>query len=155
MLAFFLLDERGEYAVLRAANSKGGKRMLENQHKLKVGQTGLVGYVTGKGQPRIATDVGEDSVHFNNPLLPETRSEMALPLIADQKIIGALDVQSKNANAFSPEDIELFTILADQIAIAITNDALLEETARALSQMQGLHRQYLQQEWQKESGRRT
>ena len=151
----FLLDERGEYAVLRAANSKGGKRMLENQHKLKVGQTGLVGYVTGKGQPRIATDVGEDSVHFNNPLLPETRSEMALPLIADQKIIGALDVQSKNANAFSPEDIELFTILADQIAIAITNDALLEETARALSQMQGLHRQYLQQEWQKESGRRT
>ena len=154
-IGIFLLDERGEYAILHAANSEGGKRMLDRQHKLKVGQTGLVGYATGKGQPRIATDVGEDSIHFNNPLLPETRSEMALPLIADQKIIGALDVQSKNANAFSNTDIELFATLADQIAIAITNNALLEETARALNQMQVLHRQYLQQEWQKESGKRN
>ena len=129
--------------------------MLERRHKLKVGQTGLVGYATGKGQPRIATNVGEDSIHFNNPLLPETRSEMALPLIADKKIIGALDVQSKTANAFSATDIELFTTLADQIAIAITNNALFEETARALNQMQVLHRQYLQQEWRKESGKRN
>lgn len=154
-IGIFLLDERGEYAVLRAANSQGGKLMLQQQHKLKVGQTGLVGYATGKGEPRIATDVGEDSVYFNNPLLPETRSEMALPLIADQKIIGALDVQSRNSNAFTAEDIELFKILADQIAIAITNNSLLEETARALNQTQTLHKQYLQQEWQKETRKRS
>ena len=154
-IGIFLLDERGEYAVLRAANSEGGKLMLQRQHKLKVGQTGLVGFAAGKGEPRIATDVGEDSVYFNNPLLPKTRSEMALPLIADQKIIGVLDVQSEKPNAFSTEDIELFETLADQIALAITNNSLLEETARALNQMQNLHRQYLQQEWQKESRKRS
>lgn len=153
-IGIFLLDERGEYAVLRAANSQGGKKMLARQHKLKVGQVGLVGYATGSGKPRIATDVGEDSVYFNNPDLPETRSEMALPLSSGQKTIGALDVQSKVSNAFSPEDIELFSILADQIAIAITNNNLLAETARALIEMQSLHQKYLKQEWAKETAKK-
>lgn len=146
----FLLDEKGEYAVLRAANSEGGKRMLARQHKLPVGKVGIVGYVTATGQPRIATDVGEDAVHFKNPDLPETRSEMALPLIANNRIIGALDVQSTQPNAFTPEDIELFSTLADQIAIAIVNNQLLEETMRALDEARRVNRRYLQQEWEKE-----
>lgn len=146
----FLLDEKGEYAVLRAANSEGGKRMLARQHKLPVGKVGIVGYVTATGQPRIATDVGEDAVHFKNPDLPETRSEMALPLIANNRVIGALDVQSTQPNAFTPEDIELFSTLADQIAIAIVNNQLLEETMRALDEARRVNRRYLQQEWEKE-----
>lgn len=146
----FLLDEKGEYAVLRAANSEGGKRMLARQHKLPVGKVGIVGYVTATGQPRIATDVGEDAVHFKNPNLPETRSEMALPLIANNRVIGALDVQSTQPNAFTPEDIELFSTLADQIAIAIVNNQLLEETMRALDEARRVNRRYLQQEWEKE-----
>ncbi|WP_299024905.1 GAF domain-containing protein [uncultured Thermanaerothrix sp.] len=146
----FLLDEKGEYAVLRAANSEGGKRMLARQHKLPVGKVGIVGYVTATGQPRIATDVGEDAVHFKNPDLPETRSEMALPLIANNRIIGALDVQSTQPNAFTPEDIELFSTLADQIAIAIVNNQLLEETMHALDEARRVNRRYLQQEWEKE-----
>ena len=75
--------------------------MLARQHKLKVGQVGIVGYVTGHGVPRIATDVGADSVYFNNLDLPLTRSEMALPLKIGEQIIGALDVQSTKSNAFS------------------------------------------------------
>ena len=149
-VGIFLLDDKGEYAVLRAANSDGGKRMLARQHKLKVGQVGIVGYVTGHGVPRIATDVGADSVYFNNLDLPGTRSEMALPLKIGEQIIGALDVQSTKSNAFSGEDIDLFSTLADQVAIAIYNNRLYADTAHALEEMQNLHRQYLNQEWNRE-----
>ncbi len=150
----FLLDEQKEYAVLRAANSEGGKRMLARQHRLKVGQIGIVGYVTGTGEARIATDVGKDAVFFNNPDLPQTRSEMALPLKANNEVIGALDVQSTIPNAFTQEDIELFSILADQIAIAILNNRLYTETLQALEESQRVHRLYLRQEWGKEAGER-
>lgn len=150
----FLLDEQKEYAVLRAANSEGGKRMLARQHRLKVGQVGIVGYVTGSGEARIATDVGKDAVFFNNPDLPQTRSEMALPLKANNEVIGALDVQSTIPNAFTQEDIELFSILADQIAIAILNNRLYTETLQALEESQRVHRLYLQQEWSKEASQR-
>jgi Signal transduction histidine kinase, nitrate/nitrite-specific len=149
-VGIFLIDDKGEYAVLRAANSDGGKRMLARQHKLKVGQVGIVGYVTGHGVPRIATDVGVDSVYFNNLDLPLTRSEMALPLKIGEQIIGALDVQSTKSNAFSDEDIDLFTTLSDQVAIAIYNNRLYADTAHALEEMQSLHRQYLSQEWNRE-----
>lgn len=121
--------------------------MLARQHKLKVGQVGIVGFVTASGKPRIALDVGEDSVHFKNPDLPLTRSEMALPLISNKNIIGALDVQSEAVNAFSQDDIELFSTLADQVAIAIVNSRLYQETVQALEESQVLHRQYLRQEW--------
>ena len=145
----FLIDEAGEYAVLRASNSVGGRRMLARQHKLKVGQVGIVGYVTGTGNPRIATDVGKDAVFFNNPDLPETKSEMALPLKIEDRIIGALDIQSTESNAFSQDDINLFTTLADQISVAINNNQLLSNTQKALEEAQSLHRQYLNQEWTK------
>jgi GAF domain-containing protein/HAMP domain-containing protein len=149
-VGIFLLDEDQEYAVLRASNSEGGRRMLNRGHKLKVGEVGIVGYVTGSGKPRIATDVGIDAVYFQNPDLPLTRSEMTLPLIIGDRIIGAFDVQSTEANIFSQEDVELFTILADQVAIAIENNLLLQETVRALESSQSLHRQYLLQEWGRE-----
>ncbi len=149
-VGIFLLDNQKQYAVLRAANSDGGKRMLARQHRLEVGQVGIVGYVTGAGKPRIATDVGKDAVYFSNPDLPQTRSEMALPLSAGGNVIGALDVQSVESNAFTQEDIELFATLADQISIALINNQLYEETRKALEDAQNLHRQYLQQEWVKE-----
>ena len=91
----FLVDERGEYAVLHAATGEAGAAMLKQGHRLKVDEVGIVGYVTGVGQPRIALDVGADAVHFKNPLLPETRSELALPLKVGERVIGALDVQSQ------------------------------------------------------------
>jgi GAF domain-containing protein/HAMP domain-containing protein len=150
-VGIFLIDEFGEFAVLRASNSVGGQRMLDRQHKLRVGQVGIVGFVTGAGQPRIATDVGKDAVFFNNPDLPETKSEMALPLKIENRVIGALDIQSIESNAFSEADIQLFSTLADQVSIAINNNQLLANTEKALTDAQNLHRQYLDQEWSRRS----
>jgi nitrate/nitrite-specific signal transduction histidine kinase len=138
----FLLDDAGEYAVLRAANSDGGRRMLDRGHRLRVGAQGIVGYVTGAGEPRIALDVGEDSIHFRNPDLPGTRSEMALPLIVGGRVLGALDVQSTEEAAFTQEDTEVLQVLADQVAVALENARLfadaqeaLEATRRAFGEM--------------------
>ena len=150
-IGIFLLNENGKFAVLRAANSPGGQRMLERQHKLEVGQVGIVGNVTSTGNPRIALDTGADAVFFNNPDLPETHSEMALPLIARGTIIGALDVQSTTPNAFTDADISILGLLADQIAIAIDNVRLLEETQNALKESQSVFREYLADAWQKKS----
>jgi len=146
----FLLDPQEEYAVLSAANSEGGQRMLDRNHKLRVGQVGIVGYVTGSGKPRIALDTGEDAIYFNNPDLPATRSEMALPLRqTDGKIIGALDIQSVQPEAFSRENIEILTALADQVAVSISNARQYEETQKNLIESEILYRRDLQAGWKK------
>lgn len=146
-VGIFLIDSSGENAILSAANSIGGQRMLARGHRLQVGQMGIVGFVTASGKPRIALDVGEDAFFFNNPDLPDTRSEIALPLRVSDRIIGALDVQSTTPNAFTPDDIETLEILADQVAIAIENARLFEETRRALAEAEALQQQYLQEKW--------
>jgi GAF domain-containing protein len=126
----FLLDEQSEYAVLRAASSEGGRRMLERGHQLRVGEVGIVGYAAGTGEPRIAFDVGEDAAHFAHADLPDTRSEMALPLKVQERVIGVLDVQSTQEAAFSEEDVAVLQTMADQLATAIANARLFEEAQR-------------------------
>jgi GAF domain-containing protein/HAMP domain-containing protein len=149
----FLLDETQTYAVLRAANSEGGQRMLARGHKLGVGQTGIVGFVAQKGIPRIALDVGDDAIFFNNPDLPQTRSEIALPLKLREKTIGILDVQSTEPSAFTQATANTLSILADQVAIAIENARLISETQRALTEAQTLYSQFVSQKWESTSGR--
>lgn len=149
-VGIFLLDANKEYAILRAANSEGGQKMLDRHHKLLAGQTSIVGYTAGSGKPRIALDTGADFIYFNNPDLPNTRSEMALPLLrTGGEIIGVLDVQSTVPNAFSQEDIEVLSALADQVAVAITNAALYEETQKALIEGDLIYRQNLKVDWEK------
>lgn len=144
----FLLDDQREFAVLRAANSEGGQRMLARNHKLQVGQSGIVGFVVATGQPRIALDVGTDAVYFDNPDLYDTRSEIALPLRYAGLIIGALDVQSTEANAFSPDDVEVLSTLANQVAVAINNALTIEDAQRTLSEAQYAIRQTTSEAWQ-------
>ena len=146
-VGIFMVDEGRRYAVLQAANSAGGQRMLARGHSLRIGETGIVGYVTHSGEPRIALDVGEDAIYFDNPDLPETRSEMALPLEVEGQIIGALDVQSTQEAAYDDEDVAMLGILAGQVAIAIENSRLFEQSQSALREVQSLHRQYIRQEW--------
>lgn len=117
--AVFLPDDRNEFAVLRAASGEAGKQLLSQGHKLRIREEGIVGYVIAKGETRLALDVGEDSVHFKNPLLPGTRSEIGIPLKMGTRIIGALDVQSGKEAAFTEEDIEILQSIADQLASAI------------------------------------
>jgi GAF domain-containing protein len=128
----FLLDEAGEYAVLQAASSEGGQRMLARRHKLQVGREGIVGTVAKSGQARLASQVGLDAVYFQNPDLPDTRSEMALPLVAGGQILGVLDVQSTEEAAFNQEDLDTLQVVVDQLAIAIENARLIDESAAAL-----------------------
>lgn len=144
----FLIDANKEFAVLRAANSKGGQRMLARKHTLLVGQTGIVGFVTATGQPRIALDVGADSVYFDNPDLPDTRSEIALPLRYAGQVIGALDVQSTEPNAFQSDDVDVLTTLADQVAVAINNAFTLAEAKKNLLEAQSAIGQVAQEAWQ-------
>lgn len=146
-IGIFLLDDTKQYAVLQSANSEGGQTMLKRGHKLKVGESGIVGYVAKSGQARIALDVGSDAVYFDNPDLPNTRSEMALPLKLRDDVIGVLDVQSERPGAFTQDDANTLSILTDQIAIAIDNARLFSQTQSALREAQDLYSQYLQEGW--------
>ena len=146
-VGLFLLDEAGEYAVLAAANSEGGQKMMERKHRLRVGQEGIVGNVTSTGQPRIAMDVGQDAVFFDNPELPDTHSELALPLRSENRIVGAIDVQSTERGAFTAEDIQTLGLLADQVSQAIDNARLFEETRSALAEAEAVGRQFTREAW--------
>jgi GAF domain-containing protein len=127
----FFLEPGGEWLVLQAASSEGGRRMLARGHRLQGGQ-GIVGTAAQQSRYRLALDVGEDAVFFDNPDLPETRSEVALPLQARGEIIGVLDVQSTESQAFSDEDVAALEALADQVAVALSNARLFWEAQQAL-----------------------
>ncbi len=146
-VGIFLLDERNEFAVLQAASSEGGQKMLQRRHRLPIETTSLVGYTAVTQKPRIALDVGVDAIHFENPDLPDTHSEMTLPLIVGDKTIGVLDIQATEPNAFSQEDIATLITLANQVAIAIENARLFEQTRQALEQAQKFYQQFIQQDW--------
>ncbi len=143
----FLLDDNNKYAILQAASSEGGKNMLARGHKLEIGESGIVGYVGKIGAPRIALDVGLDAVYFDNPDLPKTKSEMALPLTVRNKIVGVLDLQSTKSGAFTDSELNTMSILADQVAIAIENARLFQQTQQALAEAENLYRLNTQKGW--------
>jgi GAF domain-containing protein len=147
-VGIFIIDDQNEFAEMHAASSDGGKRMLARNHRLKLGEQGIVGYVTSTGQARIALDVGEDAVHFNTPELPYTRSEMALPLFYGGRIFGALDVQSTEPNAFSEQDISALNVLADQVSMAISNAMLFEELQNSLDAERKAYQKISSNAWQ-------
>jgi GAF domain-containing protein len=112
--------------------------MLARGHRLEIGRQGIVGFSAHQKRPRIAQDVGTDSAFFNNPDLPETHSEIALPLIVRNRVIGVLDIQSKDNNAFSPDEVYTLQTMADQIALAIENARLIEESRTSIQQLENL-----------------
>ena len=146
--SIFLVDAQREYAVLQASTGEAGRQMLERNHRLKVGEQGLVGYATSTGLSRVASDVGEDAVHFQNPLLPYTRSEAALPLRVGEQIIGALDVQSMVSDAFTDEDMNVLQTIADQLAVAIEKTRLLEEFKNTVKRLDESSQQATRRDWQ-------
>jgi PAS domain S-box-containing protein len=149
-VGLFLVEEAGEpgkWAVLRAGTGEAGQHMLESKHKLEVGGASMIGWCVANKQARIALDVGEEAVRFDNPHLPETRSELALPLISRGEAIGALTIQSSREAAFTEEDITTLQTMADQLANAVQNARLLERTQAALAEVEATQRRYLQQAW--------
>ena len=130
----FLLDKNSEWAVLEAGRGDAGNKMVAEDHKLKVGGNSMIGAAISSQQARIALDVGEEAVHFSNPHLPDTRSEMALPLTIGLSVLGALTVQSREESAFSDEDINTLQGMADQLAIAIDNANQHKKNQQLLAQ---------------------
>lgn len=146
-VGIFLNDDQNEYTVLKASNSEGGQHMLARNHRLKIGEQGIVGYATSSGNPRIALDVGEDAVFFNNPDLPQTHSEIALPLKIGNVVVGALDVQSVEPAAFNEDDVRSLSLLADQVSMAIENARLFDQARKSLDEAETVYRQYIRQAW--------
>lgn len=146
-VGIFLSDEKNEFAVLKAATGEAGRQMLERGHRLKIGEIGLVGYTVKRGEARIASDVLGDALHFKNPLLPNTRSEMALPLRIGDKTIGALDVQSADENAFTPEGVNILQTIADQLAIAFQKVQLVDELSRTVTELEANYQRSIHQAW--------
>jgi GAF domain-containing protein len=121
--------------------------MLANHFQLRVGEIGIIGRVAATGEPRVSRNTQADSAYLNNPLLPNTRSEMALPLRAENKVIGVLDIQNEKPNAFSDNDVSIMQILADQLAAAIERTRLLQEVERSLHELEIAYGQYTRQNW--------
>lgn len=138
-VGLFLVDESGRWAVLQAGTGQAGRIQLESNHRLEVGGESMIGRCVANRQARIALDVGAEGVHFKNPILPDTHSEMALPLISRDKVIGALTVQSVERDAFSDEDVTLLQTMANQLANAIENASLFTQTQEALAEAETLY----------------
>jgi GAF domain-containing protein/HAMP domain-containing protein len=143
----FLLDGERRFAVLHAGTGSAGQEMLAQGHKLAVGGNSMVGQCTARGEARIALDVGEEAVRFENPLLPYTRSEMALPLRVRGQTIGAMTVQSAQEAAFDEADVAIMQTMADQVAVAIDNARLFAKTRAALEKAEATHQRYMRQAW--------
>lgn len=143
----FLLDEYEEYAVLQSASSEGGKNMLTRSHRLQIGRQGIVGATAFDNRAHVALDVTADIDFEPNPDLPKTRSEVALPLSIRKKVIGVLDIQSTEPEAFLQDDIELLQTMADQIALAIQNAQLLTDSQNTLKQLQSIMSEDVREAW--------
>jgi GAF domain-containing protein/HAMP domain-containing protein len=148
----FLVDRTREFVVLTASPTDAGKMMIENGYRIHVGELSVIGRVASSGEPRILLDTGTDVIYSKNPLLPNTRSEMALPLKVGNLVIGVLDVHSEQPQAFSQDDIAILQVMADQLATAIERTGLLQEVEYNLKELEKAYGQYTREGWQKLGG---
>lgn len=145
-VGLFLVDKSNEWAVLKAGTGEAGQKMLKHEHKIKIGE-GMIGWSIENKEARIALDVGEDAVRFENPDLPETRSEGALPLRSRGRVLGALTVQSVEESAFDESIITTLQTMADQVAVALDNAELFAKSEAALLAERKAYGQLSQQSW--------
>lgn len=134
----FMLDESRTNANLVASTGEAGRRLLMRQHSLGVGSNSVIGMVTGRAEALIAVSGVAGSMHRFNELLPETKAELAVPIMDGDKVIGALDVQSRWTNAFSDGDVRALQSLANLLAGAIRNAQLFQTQAGSVQEQQRL-----------------
>ena len=144
----FLVDADRQYALLRASTGEAGQMLLRRGHRLAVGSVSVIGQVTQLGQVVVARDTAASPVHRRNEYLPDTRAELAIPLQIGDRVIGALDVQSKQAGAFRPDEIAILQTLADQIAAALENARLYQELTRRMADIERINRDATRTAWQ-------
>jgi GAF domain-containing protein/HAMP domain-containing protein len=145
--AIYLLDPSGRWAELKEATGEAGRVLKQNRHRLEVSGKNMVGAAIRERAPRIAQVASEDKQRFENPLLPYTRSEVALPLMVGDHILGALNVQSTRESDFGPQVIETMKNMAGQVAITLENARLFQEAQQIIKEMRAVQQQYLLEGW--------
>lgn len=145
--AIFLLDKAGQWAELKEATGEAGRLLKESNHRLEVTELNVVGRAIRSRTAQVSLDAGDKVVKFDNPLLPYTRSELALPLLVGDQILGALDVHSSHESVFTEQNIETLQNMANQVAISLDNARLFQETHKSLNEMRNIQRQYLHEAW--------
>lgn len=143
----FLIDKEGQYAVLRASTGEPGRKLLQRGHRLAVGSVSVIGQTTDQGEVVVARDTASSTVHKRNEFLPDTLAELAIPLRVGNRVIGALDVQSKQVDAFSEDQVNVLQTMADQISIAIENARLYQESLLRLEEIERNRRASTLQAW--------
>jgi GAF domain-containing protein len=143
----FLIDPSGSWAEVTASTGEAGQLLLNRHHRLAVGSASIIGWVTANRLPRITQDVSTDPFHFDNPSLPDTKSEMAIPLMIGQRLIGALDLQSTEPSAFGEAEVRVAEAIASELAFAIENAQLTEEQRRQLATLETEVQDRIRQSW--------
>jgi signal transduction histidine kinase/CheY-like chemotaxis protein len=138
--SIFLKEETGHFVVIRESTGEAGQALKEQGFKLSIESTSIIGQVIRTGQAVTVNDVIFSHIYFPTPLLPDTRSEMGLPLRLGERILGVLDIQSTEFNAFTSDDTSVMQILADQIAVAIDNARSYELVQKAIEDMREVDR---------------
>jgi PAS domain S-box-containing protein len=139
-VAIFIVEETGFNAVLREATGLAGAEMKINRHTVTVNNESIIGKVTTNGLSVVVNDVRKDPAYKFNPMLPETKSEAAIPLRIGNRTIGVVDLQSKFIDAFTEDEISVLQTLADQVAIAIDNARSFELSQEAVKEMREIDR---------------
>lgn len=145
--AIYLLDPSGKWADLKEATGEAGKVLRQNHHRLDVAGKSMVGTAIRERTPRIAQVASEEKQRMENPLLPYTRSEVALPLMVGERVLGALNVQSTREADFGPQVIETMNSMAGQVAITLENARLYQEAQQIIKEMRAVQQQYLLEGW--------
>lgn len=146
-VAIFLLDDAKRNAVLRAGTGEVGRLLFQRGYKQKVGDVGIVGFVSVSGKTRLVRNVADDFAFHREALLPDTRSEVALPLIVENQVIGVLDIHSNRVDDFDEENMAALELVGDQLAIAIQNNKLVQQLQVQLNEISALYQRYVQEEW--------
>jgi GAF domain-containing protein len=146
-VSIFLLDPTNSWAEVAASTGEAGQLLLSRRHRLAVGSASIVGWVSANRLPRVSPDVEQDPFFFRNPSLPETKAEMALPLMVGQRLIGVLDLQSSDLGAFSEAGVRVVEAIASELAFAIENAQLMEERREQLSTLETEVRDRIRSSW--------
>lgn len=145
--AIYLLAPGEKWAELKEATGEAGKVLMQNRHRLEITGKSMVAGCIRDRSPRISQNTSEERQRVENPLLPYTRSEVAMPLIAGERVVGALNVQSTRAADFGLAVIETMQNMAGQIAIAMENARLFQEAQQRIKEMRAIQQQYLLEGW--------
>lgn len=129
----YLFDDEKQYLVMAGGTGDAGRSLLERKHRIARGK-GLVGKTAETRIPVLVPDVTQDPDWLPNPLLPETRSELAVPILLADEVLGVLDVQQNQAGALTANDMELLNSIASQVAIALKNAQSFETAHRQAEQ---------------------